>query len=162
MSISRKTLLKAALLLLIVMTVAFAFIQSSLPPEVSSSESGAVGDIVGEIIPPETPVGNYVQINLRKIAHFIEFALLGAEVAVYILAFERRARYAALSYPFAVITAFLDESIQMFSNRGPAISDVWIDFSGFLSASIIVYAAFFLSRALYRTFKAKNRKGSIW
>ncbi len=159
MSSLQRKLLRVALLALIALTAAFAFVQSSLSPEASSSESGAVGDVIGEIIPPETPVGGYVQTNIRKIAHFVEFALLGAEVAVYILVFTPWRERVILSYPFAVITAFLDESIQMFTDRGPAISDVWIDFSGFVCASLIVYAFFFAARFVLRAVRSKSCKG---
>lgn len=127
------------LLLFIVATLLFIFVQSMLTPEKSSEESGAVGEIIEEIIPPDTKPGAFIQINLRKIAHFVEFALLGAEISLYIILFSRKRTWAFLSFPVALITAFFDETIQIFSGRGPAIVDVWIDFAGFASASVIFY-----------------------
>ncbi len=139
-------LLKYALLALISLTLLFIFVQSALPPETSGAQSDAVGEIVGEIIPPETKPGAFIQINLRKIAHFIEFFCLGTEVALYVALFLKRPIFIALSYPASLLSAFLDESIQMLSGRGPSIFDVWIDFFGFLIAASLTYAIFFSAK----------------
>lgn len=130
---------KYILLIMIVATLAFIFIQSLLPPEKSSEESSTVGEIIGEIIPPETPTGEYIQTNLRKLAHFTEFALLGAEMSLYILLFVKHIKYSLLSLPSALLVALFDETVQIFSGRGPAIKDVWIDFSGFVFSAVIFH-----------------------
>lgn len=130
---------KIVLICLIIATLSFIFVQSMLTPEVSKAESDAVGEIVEEIIPPDTPPGEYVQKNLRKIGHFVEFALLGTEVAFFIFLFARRMRYAAAAIVLAPIVALCDETIQIFSGRGPAIADVWVDTAGFVSFSLLVY-----------------------
>ncbi len=153
---ARKKIAAIFLLSLIFATLAFIFIQSALPPETSSAESEAVGDIVEEIIPSDTPTGEYIQLNLRKIAHFVEFALLGFEVAVFIMLFVKRRIFICLSYPFALITAFFDESIQMFSRRGPAIFDVWIDFFGFFTFASLTYAIFFVAGAFFTGLKKRK------
>lgn len=130
---------KLLVFLLIISTLAFIFIQSMLPPEKSSEQSSAVGEIIEEIIPPETPVGGYVQSNIRKIAHFVEFAALGVWVSLFIILFYRKKKYIFSSFLFAFTVAFVDESIQVISKRGPAITDVWIDFFGFSSIAVIIY-----------------------
>lgn len=134
-----RNLIKLLFLLLIIATVSFIFIQSMVPPEESAEQSGAVGEIIGEIIPPETSVGGYVQANIRKIAHFVEFAVLGAEVSVYIILFIRKIKYAAFSFLFAFVMAFFDETVQIFSGRGPQITDVWLDVSGFAASAVLIY-----------------------
>lgn len=134
-----KNILRLLVILLIISTLAFIFIQSMLPPEKSSEQSSAVGEIIEGIIPPETPVGGYVQTNIRKIAHFVEFAALGAEVAVFVILFLRRRNLVFLSFGFGILIALLDETIQVFSKRGPEITDVWLDFFGFASFAVIVY-----------------------
>jgi VanZ family protein len=144
------------LLSLIFATLAFIFSQSALPPETSQAESEAVGGIIEEIIPPDTQAGAYVQKNIRKIAHFTEFALLGTEIALFVALFMCRPSFVALSYPFALIIAFFDESIQMFSRRGPAIFDVWIDFLGFFTFATIVYAMFFTVKLSLLWFKKRK------
>ncbi len=138
-NMSRKNLIRLLFVLLIIATVSFIFIQSMIPPEESEEQSGAVSEIIGEIIPPETPVGGYVQTNIRKIAHFVEFAVLGAEVAAFVVLFIKKIDYALASFLFAFVMAFFDETIQIFSGRGPQITDVWIDLSGFAATAIIIY-----------------------
>ena len=43
------------------LTVAFIFVNSMLPPEISSEQSDIIGDILAEIIPPETNAGSFIQ-----------------------------------------------------------------------------------------------------
>jgi len=97
-----KNITKIALIILIFATVAFIFARSLKTPEKSSAESDKVGDIVEEVIPPETKPGEFVQVNLRKIAHFVEFAALGIEVAIYVSPFcVQRATRKSTSIPCA-------------------------------------------------------------
>ena len=147
---TKEKIIKLSLLALIVATLLFIFIQSALPPEKSSAESDTVGGIIAEIIPPETKPGAFIQLNLRKIAHFTEFFILGVELAAYVSLFMKRRVFVALSYPAVLISAFFDESIQMFSGRGPAIFDVWIDFFGFFVSASLTYAIFFVARYIMR------------
>ena len=152
----KKRIAAIFLLALIFSTLAFIFTQSALPPEKSTAESEAVGEIIEEIIPPDTEAGAYVKVNLRKIAHFVEFACLGIEIALFVSLFLGRPIFVALSYPTALLTAFFDESIQMFSGRGPAIFDVWIDFFGFFTFASLTYALAFSARLVFRWLKKRN------
>lgn len=147
--------MKVLLLLLILATLIFIFVQSMIPPKKSQAQSDKIGEIVGEIIPPETPAGDYVQSNIRKIAHFVEFFALGCEVSLYVILFLPRVRWGLLSLPTALFVAFCDESIQMFSGRGPSIKDVWIDFGGFFIASMIFYTVAIIAVLIYRKCKQK-------
>ena len=132
---------RIALLVSMLLTVAFIFYNSSLPKQESADASDKLGEIVEEILPDDTPVEDFVLTNLRKIAHFTEYGLLGIEIALYVLIFERRRWYVSLpiSYacPFAV--GFLDESIQVLSERGPSITDVWIDIGGYATFASLAY-----------------------
>ena len=142
MNINFKKVFRIILLLLIIANLAFIYTQSLLPPEKSTEQSDSVGGIISEIIPPDTPEGKFVLANLRKIAHFTEFATLGFLVALYIVIYERKIRVALLSLPIALILAFFDETLQYASGRGPLISDVWIDFLGFVTMSAIFYTVY--------------------
>ena len=73
------------LMVIMLLTVLSFFIQSALPPETSSAESDAVSDAIEPIIPSDTPVGEFVHPNIRKIGHFSEFGLLGLEAAIFVL-----------------------------------------------------------------------------
>lgn len=143
MRIEYSRIFKIALICLIAATLAFIFIQSMLPPEVSKAESDTVGEIIEEIIPPETPPGEYVQKNLRKIGHFVEFAILGAEISLFVLLFARKLRYGIFAVVFSPLVALCDETIQIFSKRGPSVTDVWIDTAGFVSFGALVYLLYF-------------------
>ena len=137
--INRKNVFRIILIILIASTVAFIFYQSILPPQKSGEVSDKVGDTIGEVIPPETTIGGFIQKNVRKLAHFVEFFILGIFTSVYVVCFLPKFKYALHTLPMAFIIAAIDETIQIFSGRGPAVLDVWLDFSGFFTSSLILY-----------------------
>ena len=138
-------ILSTALIALMVLTLSFIFIQSLLPPTVSKGESDALAGFLSLILPPD----GFILRNLRSIAHFIEFGVLGGEIALYILLFSLYTyKLAALSPVLGLIVAFIDETIQIFSGRAAEITDVWTDLFGFSSFVAIVMAVFFLITAL--------------
>ena len=150
-----KSVARIVLIIIIILNLAFIYTQSLIPPEKSSQESDAVGGIISEIIPPDTPEGKFVLENLRKIAHFTEFAFLGFFVSLYIIIYERRVRRALLSAPAALILALLDETLQYLSGRGPLVSDVWIDFFGFVTSSVNLYTVYVITAFVVK--KCKQR-----
>ena len=90
------------------------------------------------------------------------FAVLACVMLVIIFAFflggalsqmPFRKQDAALAFLFCFVVAFLDESLQMLTGRGPAIIDVWIDCFGALCGLLLALLLFHL---LYRH-KQKNR-----
>ena len=129
----------------IVATLVFIFSNSMKPPAESVADSNAVKDVIATIIPPESNLGKKILDNIRKIAHFTEYGLLGIEASCLtaLLAHKRRARYLAAgkSLIFALVAAFLDETIQIFSSRGPMIADMWIDVGGFFTYSVLTNLA---------------------
>lgn len=152
---------KATLIFLILVTLSFIYIQSMLPREQSSKESDAVGDIVAGIVPPETKPGAFLQLNLRKVAHFLEFALLGGEITLYILLFMRRGIVIYLSLISAPIVALLDETIQIYSGRASSIIDVLIDTSGFLTAAAIFYTVAAIVMLIRKNVNKNGQKQTV-
>ena len=152
-------ILRIILILLIIATIIFIFSNSLKNQEASSDDSDAVGGIIAEILPPDTPPGAFVQENLRSIAHFAEFSLLGIECALYVSFFtKRRFRNAFISLIFGFVAAFVDESLQYLSDRTPEISDVWIDLGGYVLFSVITYLV--LTVLAYIKYRVdENRKG---
>ncbi len=139
-----------------VLTVASFFVQSALPPEASSAESDAVSDAIEPIIPSDTPVGEFVHPNIRKIGHFAEFGLLGLEAALLVFFYSKRKAIGALrSFVCAQFIALADETVQIFSGRGPEISDVWIDIFGFSTLFVITVCAAYAARTVMK--KIRNR-----
>ncbi len=139
-------LFRYILIALIVLSLVFIFGQSCIPTDKSAEESEGVGSFLEEIFSPDTVFGRFVLTNIRKIAHFTEFFILGVWVSLYaVLYIKKRSAY-AYSLPLALFVAFTDETIQIFSGRGPMIFDVWIDFFGFASAAVIIYTVSELAR----------------
>ena len=160
LSKNRMTVLRVFLYLAMAATVIFIFVNSSLPPELSSEQSDAVGGFIASIIPPDTAVGSFILDNLRKIAHFTEYGLLGIEIAIYVTVFgeKKRVRRALSALPVPLFVGFTDETIQIFSGRGPEISDVWIDIGGFIFFSLLAYGGLALILLAVRLVKYKQRE----
>ena len=148
------------LLVLLAVSISHAFIQSSLSQKASSAESNKVGEIVGEIIPPETKPGEYIQTNLRKLAHFTEFANIGTFAVLHAVFYLLKRKWAhILIVPLGMLIALMDETIQIFSNRGASVSDIWIDVLGYVTAIAAVYAAYLAVRlVMFLVLRAKERK----
>lgn len=137
-----KVLLRLLLVLCIIATVTFIFYNSTLPPEQSSEQSGAIGDIIAGIIPPDTTLGAFLQTYLRKIAHFTEFGLLGMLVTfLLLLSEEKKLRHITYSFTFAMTVGLADETIQIFSARGPQVEDVLVDVGGYIFFGILTFLA---------------------
>ena len=80
----RKKLHVAFTLALIVLTVGFIWINSALSGEDSSELSGKVRDIMEKVLVfLHAPQGltEFLLLNVRKVAHFVEYAAIGAELA---------------------------------------------------------------------------------
>lgn len=144
MKLERIRIIRIILLVLILTTLAFIFIQSAIPPEESEKESGAVGDAVTEIIPPTTAVGSFLKTNVRKIAHFVEYAALGLWVSLYGIITFPAPRRLSLIFPAGLFVALLDETLQILSHRGSSVADVWLDFLGFFTAAALVWGIYLL------------------
>ena len=110
---------KKILIFLLVLTLAFIWGNSLLDAEHSSTGSGRVVEFL-EVFFGE---GNVSEHLVRKLAHFSEFALLGAEL---MLLFEKLPLAAAHGL-FAAVT---DEALQLLSDRSGEVKDILLDFSG--------------------------------
>lgn len=150
------------LLILIVLTVAFIFVQSALPTSVSNKESEAVSDAVGDVVSgvgsssdeKKTDFIGFIKKNVRKMAHFAEYAILGAEFFILVvLAYGKKGKLRCrlpfgikaliLSMLPAIVVSFFDESVQILSKRGYSVIDMWIDIFGYLTSFLILYIVFF-------------------
>ena len=119
------------LIVLLVLLLAFIWGHSCMPAEVSLEESGSVQNRLQPLLELIFGAGNVTDHLVRKLAHFAEFFCLGCVLAL-LLPF--RGKSQLLAGGLSMLTGFIDETIQIFSGRGPAISDVWLDFSGAAAA----------------------------
>lgn len=78
---------------------------------------------------------------LRKLAHVSEYGLLGSLWAteLWLGRYDQRGRCVAIRLGFCMLTAFLDETIQLFvPGRSGEVRDIWIDTSGALLGILVV------------------------
>ena len=144
--INRKLRLCTALL---VCNILFIWGNSLLPGSVSGAISGWVRDILAAIFPmgPDKPDAGHGL--LRKLAHFTEFACLGALFGWLFRMLYRPAVFAPMC---GFLVACVDETIQRFvPDRGPSFRDVLIDTSG-------AVVGMFLLLAGYRIVKRRSNK----
>ena len=127
-------------LLLIGLTLLFIWSNSMKDATASTNQSGFFKDIFEQIFDVTQEPFRFLHQNLRKVAHFLEFALLGGEVALYI--FFRR-RHGWLFYPlgacFCAAAAAVDEGIQYFvPGRAALWTDVLLDAAGACCGLLLV------------------------
>lgn len=115
-------------LTLLALNVAFIWGNSLLPGEISGAISLWVKRILEALLGGEHPGTGHGL--LRKLAHFTEFACLGA-LLTWLASMYGKPFLWALAGGFLVACA--DETIQCFvPDRGPAFTDVLIDTAGVL------------------------------
>lgn len=126
---------------LLCLCLAFIWGNSLLPGEIS----GAISDFVKELLYkilfflPSTGASSSGGL-LRKLAHFTEFACLGALLA-WLHALLGRRPFWGLGWGF--LAACVDETIQRFvPDRGPSFFDVLIDTSGVTLGILLLLAGF--------------------
>ena len=158
---------RAITLLLLLLTLSaqiFIFSNSLKGGEESAKQSSAVVEIVRpsveQILPivKVEPTKDNVVRFVRKAAHFAEFALLGCLACFTARRFTNRKRL-LLTVPlgYAVLTAFADEGIQLFSDgRAGQFTDVLIDSAG--AAAGLLFA--FCCMALVTYFRSRKEKAT--
>ena len=147
------------LLVAIFATPAFIFGNSLEPVEKSLESSNGIYDTVKPTLDAVFGEGKVTSSVFRQSAHFIEFFILGLEVAVlYYVAFDlKKERWVDL-VSAGLFVAVIDESLQMLTDRGPEIPDVLIDYSGYLIAVICIVALTFIIKYIK---KKKNEKKNL-
>ena len=118
---------KRILFLLLILTLGFIWGHSCMPQTVSAAESASITELVEPVLELVVGAGNVTDHLVRKLAHFSEFAVLGAELALLLAAKKTGVIHACA---FGLLAGFVDETIQIFAFRGDMISDVWLDFGG--------------------------------
>ncbi len=139
----------------ITLTICFIWGHSMMPRRISSSESG-------RIVAALHMLWNALSVNydmadhiVRKCAHFIEYAILGMQLCgLFTIRNSQQKVYekypnqnrvtgflispVTLAANTTLLVALVDETIQIFSARGPQIQDVWLDlFGGICGAAIV-------------------------
>ena len=138
-------------------SLAFIFGNSLLPKEESASVSGGVQGIIESIVGEDSPIAEFFRLYLRKIAHVTEFALLAIEVTLLRFLYDKRSLSSFLhSLSFGLLVGVTDESLQILTDRGPMVSDVLLDFSGYAALAFVTEGIIFLT--VYTMKKRAERK----
>ena len=127
---------KRFLAVLVALSLVFIWGNSLLSKEVS----GAISDFFQYNIFGFSGGGTSGTVNstpIRKLAHFTEFAALGA--ALSLIFYDKAKRYSAAFF-LAAAAACTDETIQIFSHRGNSIKDVLLDCCGAAFGILVVRA----------------------
>ena len=138
MSEKKRRVLSAVLICLCIATVAFIWGNSMLGSKASSNVSNSVLGALDPII-RRFGIVSKDDLWLRKLAHFTEFAALGAELLFLAAVRRRLGLQAASNCAFAsLLVALTDETIQLASGRNSQVLYVLFDFS--LSLTVILIA----------------------
>ena len=134
-------------LALICCMILFIWSRSTVSIEQSLEQSGPVTEIVEAVLDALDVDGGDIDIMhiVRKSAHFAEFALLGMLVGAYNIRYKMlKIRYLLFASEICFFVALIDETIQIFANRGAQPSDVMLDFAGALTGVLLITLAIML------------------
>ena len=138
------------LILLAFVITAFIFSNSARDALASDDQSSAWIRILQYFFDRDRSIGDHVW---RKIAHFVEFFVLGFCLGWLTVSMHRNSGRYHLMLPMFIClsAAVIDETIQYFSlGRSPEVKDILIDFSGSVTAMaavvIIVSAVAFIKK----------------
>ncbi len=131
---------------------------------VSSTASGRVLDLLQGLLRRLGQPGLAERLTenmVRKAAHFCEYTLEGFLLTLCLRAMTRRmGRYISWPAFIGLLTAFCDETIQLFyDGRGSRVTDVWIDFAGVCAGMLAALALIGVLGALFRPLFGGPRKG---
>jgi VanZ family protein len=92
-----------------------------------------------------------VQHAFRKLAHFVEYALFGMISQCLLAALRKmKGHYMLHLISLGLLVALVDETIQIGVDRGAALTDVWLDFTGVLFGCCIVWMIYGATRVFAR------------
>ena len=97
-------------------------------------------------------------VPIRKIAHFCGFGLLGLLTAALMVTLNRGKKWLWWAIPgaFCLLYAISDEIHQIFTERGPAVEDVVLDFCGSMAGICVLHLVALLVAHLRAKRKAKR------
>ena len=135
---------KTIYIIIFCLILAFIWGNSLLSREVSGAISHFVATILGGNREPSEE-GHHL---VRKLAHFCEFMSLGAVSVLLCREIMPRKGEQALFYAFVgAFVPLTDETLQIFTQRGPSLTDVWIDVGGFTFGCLVIVAVFWITSA---------------
>ena len=156
MNHGKRVLVLIILIAIVIASTAFILGNSLMDRDSSHGTSGVITSIVTDT--EDEYEWDRVDLIVRKIAHLVEYAVLGAcgsLLCVFIHSLYGSKIYCYL-ISYSLFIAVLDEHIQSFSDRGSSTSDILLDFLG----SIIGFASVIAIYFAIAYFIKKNRKNN--
>ena len=136
------------------LVLGFILVNSMLNGEVSFWISKIPQTLYQSVIPyGKFPLIDDFLINhIRKFAHFLEYMIFGMLVSKYYF-FKKRNLNRLINSVYIILSiSFLDETIQLLSNRQSLVSDIWLDLFGGVVGIVIYF--------MYKFIKYnRNQKG---
>ena len=156
MNHGKRVLIFIILVALVIASTAFILGNSIMDHESSHDTSGVITGIVTDT--EDEYEWNRVDLIVRKIAHLVEYAVLGACGCLFCIFIHSLYSSKIYGYliAYSLFIAVLDEHIQSFSDRGSSTSDILLDFLG----SIIGFASVIAIYFAIAYFIKKNRKNN--
>lgn len=137
------------LLVAIGLTLVFIWGHSLMPGQSSQNESETIKWLLSLLL-GEGAVTAFLLKYIRKVAHFMEFFLLGAEVSGL-----GRLHKTPVMWLYGLGVAAVDETLQFFSpGRAPGVRDVLLDYSGYLCGFCLIASVFWV----YSVFRRSHKK----
>ena len=127
--------------LITILIMVFIFIQSALPADLSSMESGLISGFLAKLLDQDPEAMSFL---IRKCAHFTEYMILG--ISLFLTMGEYLASAAVFSWRvffsawgIGAFYALTDEIHQIFSpGRSCELRDMCIDCAGLLTGILLV------------------------
>ena len=155
-----KKTIRLILSFVILLTVLIIWGHSFMTPEISTEESSFVKEIVEAVVQSVSNNEAFTipEVVIRKSAHFIEYAILGLELVIFITInkslpdddkkrglIKKLLSLYPTTFVLSLFVGSIDETIQHFTGRYSSVWDVLLDLAG-ASFSILV---FLLIRVLF-------------
>ena len=137
----KRKIIMVLLILLVLFWAGFIFSNSMEDLSASYETSARFIRMVNSHLLDNAETAYLAQNYFRKAAHFFEFFTLG--ILLYLLLSGKEKR-GMLAFLFSAAAAFLDEGLQMFSDRGNSLRDVLLDSCGAAAGILLVSAIIFL------------------
>ena len=131
--------------MLLALTLVFIWSNSLAGSKESNAFSGWVEHWLKPILDPQGKIAaKAFDHDVRKAAHCIEYAILGA-LLVWMTAGVKNVNVWLLLFT-VLLAAVVDETIQIFTGRTSQVQDIWIDFFGASGGMLLAYGVKCLTR----------------
>ena len=159
---------RIVLIVLYALYTAWIFSNSLKTADVSTEQSGSVVDGVQAIFAAIFPNGWVANAQgedlalfhaiVRGVAHFLEFALLGALSIWVCRAYTKEKKWYLVPFIVSLIVAVVDECLQIFTDgRAFEWTDILIDFSGAIAGVAFAVLTLVIAKKIIEKKKVKEK-----